>query len=332
MSFRILFPAIETVQPEVVEFSQLISQSKPIFEAFQQVQITEGPRLNEACQRVVELQLRESRLRGIGLPPEQQCRFNDIQKQLSQLSHTFSNNLLDGSKAFSLLFTDRERLAGLPSDALAYFAQSAKSAGHVQASELHGPWVVTCDAPSYLPIMQHARDRDLREAVYTAYVTRASDCSPHHGVDKDNHSVICELLRLKWERAELLGFASPAHVSMASKMASLESARALLHELREASLAAALKEHTYLTAFAHAQGFVGELRQWDIPFFAEQLRQATFQFSESELKAYFPHEQVLRGLFALTERLFGVRVRLATTDTLTAQVWDPLVQVHKAHS
>ena len=314
--------AVETVQPEKVALTLRLAQSAPVYAALKALR--EGPAwssLTEAQRRLVEGELRDATLSGVGLEGDAKARFNAIQQELSKLSTDFSNNLLDATKAFVRVITDPSLVAGLPPSALALAAQSAAAKGHAGATPEAGPWAITLDAPSYMAVMAHAAHRPLREELYRAYLTRASG-GPGAG---DNTPLIERILALKRERAQLLGFPHHAAVSMASKMATLERAEALLEELRAASHAAAVQDLADVRAFAAAAGApeAGDLRQWDVGFWAERLREAKYDLKEEELRPYFPLPAVLEGLFALVHRLFGVTVEPADGE---APVWHPDVR------
>ena len=307
--------AVEEVQPEKVALTMKLAQSEPVYQAFKALR--EGPAwagLSEAQRRVVEGELRDATLSGVGLSGDAKARFNAIQQELSKLSTDFSNNVLDATKKFTRIITDASHVAGLPPSALALAAQTAVSKGHAGATPEAGPWAITLDAPSYMAVMAHAAHRPLREEVYRAFITRAS------GPEGDNTPLIEKTLALKRERAQLLGFDHHAAVSMASKMATLERAEALLEELRVASFEAAKRDLEEVRAFAVAKGAAEakELRQWDVGFWAERLREERYGLKEEELRPYFPLPAVLDGLFDLAHRLFGVRVEAADGQ---APVW-----------
>ncbi|KAK9861820.1 hypothetical protein WJX84_004840 [Apatococcus fuscideae] len=298
--------AVEEVQPEVVAVSLRLSQSKPVYEAFQSLK--EGSawsQLTEAQQRIVDKNLREFTLGGVALEGADRERFNEIKKELSKLSTKFSNNVLDATKAFKKLITDKALVDGLPQSALGLAAQQAKAQGHDEATAESGPWLITLDFPSYFPVMSHAKNRSLREEVYRASLTKASSG------ELDNTPIINKILSLKQETAKLLGFQNYGQVSMASKMASLEKADALLEELRSASFKPAQEELEEVRQFAKGKGFTEELRQWDVTFWAERLREAKYDITDEELRPFFALPSVLEGLFKLTENLFGVQVTAA---------------------
>ena len=313
--------AHEQVQPAVVTFSLRVGQSQPVYRALRELR--DGPewaRLDATQQRIVTSLVRDAELSGVGLAPAEQERFNAIQAELAECATRFSNHVLDATRAFSLTLTSRDEVAGLPQSALELAAQAARQAGEENATAADGPWRVTLDGPSYVPFQQHSRRRDLREHLYRAYVTRASSG------ELDNEPLLGQILRLRREEARLLGFASYAQLSLASKMApSVEAVETMLEELRAASYPAAERDLEELRALARAAGApeADDLRPWDVAFWAERLRESRFAYTEEELRPYFPLPRVLDGLFALTSRLFGLTVRPADG---AAAVWNPEVR------
>ena len=308
--------AYETVQPQVVQFFNKLSQSQPLYKAFKALR--EGDvwsTLEPAQKRIVEAAIRDAELSGVGLEGEKRDRFNAIQLELAELSTKFSNNVLDATKAFSLTLTNKDEVDGLPPSLLSLAAQTARAAGEENATAENGPWRITLDFPSYAPFIQHSTRRDLREKLYKAFISRASTG------DLDNTPLIDRILELRKEEAILLGFNSYAELSLASKMApKVEAVEALLEELRQASYDAARKDLEELKAFAAAKGAqeASDLKHWDISFWSERLREEKFAFSAEELRPYFPLPQVLDGLFGLVKRLFGVTVTAADGQ---APVW-----------
>ncbi|HAJ59932.1 MAG TPA: peptidase M3, partial [Cyanobacteria bacterium UBA8543] len=286
--------AYETVQPQVVQFFNKLSQSQPLYKAFKALR--EGDvwsTLEPAQKRIVEAAIRDAELSGVGLEGEKRDRFNAIQLELAELSTKFSNNVLDATKAFSLTLTNKDEVDGLPPSLLSLAAQTARAAGEENATAENGPWRITLDFPSYAPFIQHSTRRDLREKLYKAFISRASTG------DLDNTPLIDRILELRKEEAILLGFNSYAELSLASKMApKVEAVEALLEELRQASYDAARKDLEELKAFAAAKGAqeASDLKHWDISFWSERLREEKFAFSAEELRPYFPLPQVLDGL------------------------------------
>ncbi len=308
--------AYERIQPEVVDFSVRLAQSRPIYDGLKLLQASAAfDELDAAQQRIVQLLLRDAELTGVGLEGAARERFNQIQTELAELSTRFSNHVLDATKAFALSLRDRAEVDGLPTSLRELSAQAAREAGESGASAATGPWRITLDAPSFVPFMEHCRRRDLRERLYRAFITRACNGS------LDNGPLIERILRLRREEASLLGFSSYAELSLASKMAEdVPAVDRLLEELRGASFAAAEAELDELRQFAEAEGApeAGELQHWDVPFWAERLREERYAYREEELRPYFPLPRVLEGLFELAQRLFGVKITPADGE---APVW-----------
>jgi oligopeptidase A len=308
--------AYETSQPKIVQFSNRLSQSKPIYNAFKALR--EGDiwnTLDSAQQRIVESSIRDAELAGIGLEGEAQSRFNAIQMEMAELSTKFSNHVLDATKAFSLKLVKPDEIEGLPPSWLSLAAQAARDAGEDKATPENGPWLVTLDFPSYAPFMQHSKRRDLREQLYKAFISRAS------AGELDNRPIIKRILELRQELAELLGYKNYAEVSLASKMApNVEAVDKLLEELRLTSYDAAQKELEELKEFAASKNATeaNDLKNWDVTFWAERQREEKFAFTQEELRPYFPLPQVLDGLFGLVKRLFNVSVTPADGK---APVW-----------
>jgi oligopeptidase A len=318
--------AEEALQPEVVAASLRVSQSRPFYDGFVKMRgSAEWAALPSARQRIVQANIEEAELAGVALEGAAKERFLAVETELAQLGTSFSNHLLDATKAFQLLLFSREEVDGLPPSLRAMAAQSAR--GHAgedprlaAATPEQGPWRITLEAPLYVPFMEHSRRRDLRERLYRAFITRASSG------ELDNQPLILETLRLRREKAGLLGLSSYAELSLRRKMArAVPAVEALLGELRLASRRHALREHEELRTFARTRtgdpSF--ELALWDVPFWAERLREERYAFSEEELRPYFPLPAVLEGLFGLAQRLFGVVIRGADGE---AQVWHPDVR------
>ncbi|NJL63991.1 MAG: M3 family metallopeptidase [Methylacidiphilales bacterium] len=312
--------AYESVQPLVIQFLNKLSQSQPIYNAFKSLRHSSNwSNLEPAQQRIVDSAIRDAELSGVGLQGEAKERFNAIQMELAELSTKFSNNVLDATKAFTLKLTSKEDIQGLPPSLLSLAAQIARSRedgnGDKNATPETGPWIITLDAPCFGPFLQHSTRRDLREKLYRAYITRASSG------ELDNNPLTERILGLRQELAKLLGYKNYAEVSLATKMApNVEAVSKLLSELRTSSYNAAVKELEELKAFATSQGApeAKDLQLWDISFWAERQREAKFNFTDEELRPYFPLPQVLDGLFGLVNRLFGVTVTPADGQ---APVW-----------
>ncbi|MEC4985890.1 MAG: M3 family metallopeptidase [Oscillatoria sp. PMC 1068.18] len=308
--------AYEKVQPNVIKFSNKVSQSKPIYEAFKELQASANyDKLEPAQKRIVEATIRDAELSGVGLTGEVCSRFNEIQLELAELATKFSNNLLDATKAFKLKLTSETEIAGLPPSLLSLAAQTARGEGEEKATAEQGPWYITLDYPSFVPFMQHSKNRDLREQLYRAFISRAAEG------EWNNNQLIKRILQLRQEKAEILGFSSYAELSLARKMApDVEAVEKLLEELRQASYDAAGRELTELKAFAQEKNApeADNLKHWDISFWSERQREEKFAFNDEELRPYFPLPQVLTGLFSLAKRLFDVTIEAADNQ---APVW-----------
>ena len=249
--------AVAASQATVTQFFTRMSQSSPIYQGWKALQEDKEAwsALDEAQKRVAELEIRGAELQGIGLVGAEKERFNAIVQELAKLKNDFSNNVLDGTKAFAHKLTDPAQVSGLPPSALAMMATTAQRMGDKAATAEAGPWVATLDGPCLLSILRYADDAGLREKVYRAYVSRASE----HGDGGDNAGTIDRILSLRAEQAKLLGYPSYAEVSMAKKMATLGGALELLEDLRVRSFDVAVAEHKELEAYAKKS-----LRHWDV--------------------------------------------------------------------
>ena len=308
--------AYEACLPKLSEYWTEMGQNKPLFEAYDALAKSPAAAgFDVAQQTILDHALRDFRLSGIDLPAEQQKRYGEIQMKLSELASRFSNQLLDATQAWTKHITDETALAGLTDSAKAQMAQAA------QAKELDG-WLITLEFPSYYAVMTYADDRALREEVYTAYCTRASDQGPNAG-QHDNGPVMAEILDLRQELARLLGFAHYSELSLASKMA--ESTEQVLHFLRDLAVRSkpfAEQDLAELKAFAAEQG-VQDLASWDVGYFSEKLRQQRYSISQEEVRAWFPIDKVLSGLFAIVQKLYGIEIQeLHDFDT-----WHPDVRL-----
>jgi len=304
----------ESMQPMVVQQMQAMGQSKPLYDVLKAISEAEDfSALPEAQQRIVISNLRSMEQSGIGLEGETREEFNKLQLEAAELSTKFSNNVLDSTKAFRLDITDKAELEGLPPSALALAAsQNAAEDATPEA----GPYTITLDIPSYLPAMQHLKNRELREKLYRAYVTRAASG------DVNNEDYILRILQIRKKMAEMLDKPNYAAVSLDRKMApSIESVTELSEMLREKAYPAAVKELEDLQKFAQEEyGFEGELQLWDVPFYAERLREKLYSYTEEELRPYFSLANVLDGLFSLAQRLFDVTIEETKEDV---EVWHP---------
>ncbi len=285
---------------KLTEYGTEMGQHQGLYQAYQGLaQSDDYASLNQAQKQTLDNALRDFRLAGVALPETEKQRYAEIKTRLSELSTQFSNNVLDATQGWTKLVTDKDALAGLPDTALEQAQQAAK------AKDQQG-YMLTLNMPSYLAVMMHADSRDLREEVYTAFTTRASDQGPLAG-QWDNAPVIDEILALRHELAQLLGFAHYSERSLATKMAETpQQVLEFLQQLAKKSKPQAERELAELEAFAHEQYQLDKLQPWDVAYFAEKLRQQQYNISEEALRPYFPVEKVISGLFAVANRLFGI--------------------------
>ncbi|MCG7984046.1 MAG: oligopeptidase A [Candidatus Thiodiazotropha lotti] len=302
--------------PKLSEYATEVGQNSRLCEAYKKV--TEQGGLDDAQKKMLENTLLEFRLSGVDLPEEKKQRFKEISQSLSKLTTKFEENLLDATNAWSKLITDPEQLAGLPESAMALAKQTAEQ------REQQG-WLLTLEFPSYFPVMTYADQRELRRELYEAYATRASDCGPHAG-QWDNSEVMEQILALRHEQAQLLGYNNYAERSLARKMArSTEEVMSFLTDLAERSKAQAERELADLTQFAGENYGIDHLEAWDIGYYSEKLRQHRHAISQEELKPYFPETRVIPGMFAVVERLYGIRIQsVEGVDT-----WHPDVRFYE---
>ncbi len=301
--------------PLVSEYNTLVGQNQKLFKKFKQLAESEAfNALNIAQQKVVENALRNFRLSGVDLPEEKQQRFKEISKQLSELSSQFSNNVLKATQAWNKHITDVADLKGLPESALDLLAQTAQQKG------LEG-WLITLDFPAYHAVMTYAEDRALREEVYHAYSTRASD--QFFDPQFDNSEIMEQIRALRHEKAQLLGFNNYAELSIETKMVeSTTQVMDFLQDLADKSKPQGKQEVQTLAAYAQRTLGIEDLQAWDVTFAAEKLKDETLSISQEALRPYFPLTQVLKGLFTLTKTLFGVEI----IEKQGVDVWHPDVR------
>jgi len=288
--------------PKLSEYSTEMGQNKELFSALQQIQDNQDKLgLDDAQRKSLENTLKGFRLSGVDLSDDKKKRYAEISTKLSTLTSKYSDNVLDATNAWSKEITDVDKLKGLPETAIEQAAEAAKQ------RDLSG-WLITLDFPSYYAVMTYADDRALREEVYRAYSTRASDQG--NNPELDNSENMGEILKLRQEKASLLGFDSYADLSLDTKMAdSPKQVLGFLDELAEKSLLFAKKEFQELSDFAENELGLGDLNAWDIGYASEKLKQERYAISDEDLKPYFPVDKVLNGLFELVEKLYSVSIK-----------------------
>lgn len=310
--------------PKLSAYGTRVGQHQPLFSRYQTIVNDTAffAALEPARARAIELALRSFELSGVALPKAEQEKFAAIQSELSTLSATFSDHILDATQAYALALKP-EQLAGLTESGLAlladageqYKARELASAALTQAEidALPTPYyVASLNIPVYLAVMTHADDRNLRETLYRAYVTRASEFDKHtnaKGESLNNADIMSQILQLRVQKAKLLGFDNYAEVSLSTKMAdSVTEVETFLRDLAEQATPAAKQDLAQLQKYAQDYG-ITELQPWDSAYIAEKVKQSEFSLSQEEIRPYFPLPKVISGLFAIVERLYGIKVQ-----------------------
>lgn len=290
-----------------------VSQDEKLYAQYRAIAASpEFEKLSAVRRRIVKHELRDFELSGASLPEDKRARVRTVSQELSQLSQKFSENLLDATNAFELLIDDEARLKGIPADTIALYRASAAAAGKEG-------FRLTLQYPSYLPAMKYCADRNIRETLYRAFSTRASEMD---GGKFDNTPLIDRILALRTEEAELLGFQNFAELSLATKMAKdPDEVLSFLRGLAQRSRSRAEADAAEVDAFARESLGIADVQPWDRAYAAEKLREARYSYSDAEVKRYFTQKAVFRGLFKLVERLFGI-----TIEEASASVWHPDVK------
>jgi len=295
--------AYESCLPLLSEYGTFVGQHQGLYQAYQALKdSSEFSKLETAQQKVITNALRDFTLSGIALSDEDKKRYGEIVTRLSELSSSFSNNVLDATHEFSVTIKDKSELTGLPDSALAAAQELA------QSKEQQG-FTFTLDIPSYLPVMMYCDNASLREQLYTAFVTRASDQGPNAD-EFDNSSIMNELLALRHELALLLNFDNFAQHSLATKMAnSTDEVMDFLEGLAVKSQYQGKQDFQELTDFAASEFQQADLQAWDLAYYSEKLKQDRYAISDEELRPYFPKNKAVAGLFEVVNRLFGLTIK-----------------------
>jgi oligopeptidase A len=288
--------------PKLSAYSTEMGQNEALFKAYKSIaESEEYASLDTAQQKIIQNALRDFHLSGIDLDAEKKQRYKEISQELSQLASNFEENVLDATNAWTKLITNELDLTGLPDSALAQARQTAEQNGQEG-------WMITLQFPSYHAVMTYADNRELRREHYEAYATRASDQGPQAG-RWDNSENMEKILALRHEKSRLLGFDNYAELSLAKKMAEKpDDVMNFLEDLADKSWRQARRDLAELRDFARTYHGVGDLQSWDIGYYSEKMRQHFYQLSQEEVKAYFPITKVLPGLFAVVEKLYGLRI------------------------
>jgi oligopeptidase A len=295
--------AYSAAQEKIVEHASELGQNRELYAAIEAVAAsTDGDVLPRAALTLIEHELRDFRLSGVALEEPARSRFREIASELAKLATAFEEAVLDATDAWSEGIADEAGLAGIP--------ESGRAVLRAYAGEKAQPgWLVTLKQPSVQTVLTYADDRALRERVYRAYQTRASDQGPNAG-EFDNSARIERILSLRHEAAQLLGFGDAAAESLATKMApSADAVLAFLRDFAARAKPVALRELDELRDFAVSELGLEQLEPWDVGYAAEKLRERKYALNEEELKPYFALDPVLDGLFAITGRVFGISLR-----------------------
>lgn len=294
--------AYNSCQPLLTEYHTELMQNSTLYHAIQKIaKSPEYAVLTDAQRKVIDNDLRDFKLAGVHLSQEEKEKFGELQKELNHLMTQFGENLLDATAQWTFPVTEAALLTGLPEQTLQAAALRAKQ------QELVG-WVLTLDYPCYSSVMKYAAQRELRKTMYTAYVTRASDAGPNAG-KWDNTPIMNSIIKIRHQLAVLLGFKNYVDYSLTTKMAdSAAQVSNFLNDLLIKSKQFGERDMAELTAFAAKTEGLSSLEAWDVPYYTEKLRQQTYAISQEQLRAYFPIDKVLTGMFAVIERLFGMTV------------------------
>ena len=302
--------------PKITALHMDLAQDGRLYARYQALAASESfATLDAAKRKLVDNELRDFRLGGADLPPDQKARLKEIEEALADLSARFDDNVLDATNDFALHIEDADapRLAGIPADVLA----AARTAAH---EEGRAGWKLTLHMPCYRPVMTYADDRALRALLHRAYATRASELGARP--EWDNTPVIARILELRREAAALLGFVDFAELSLVPKMAKdTREVLAFLDLLARRAKPHAEREYAELAQFARDRLDLATLEASDIAYAAEKLKESRYAFSDEDVRAYFPEDRVVAGLFRLVETLYDVEIREAAAPT-----WHPTVR------
>jgi oligopeptidase A len=292
--------AYNAALPLLTAFSTEVGQNDAIYSAYQAIAgSADFGQLTTSQQQAINNAIRDFKLSGVALNETDKAVFGQYKQRLSELSSQFSNNVLDATQGWQKLISDESELLGVPAMVKQAMAERASS------KELEG-WLATLDIPCYLPLMQYADNRALRQEIYTAFTTRASDQGPGDG-QWDNSELMDEILLLKSKLAALLGFDSYAERSLATKMADTpQQVEDFLLDLAGKALPVAKQQLAELEQYCVQQFAVEELASWDVPYYSEKLKQQTYAFDQEQLRPYFPAQKVIDGLLAVASTLFAI--------------------------
>ena len=306
--------AYNAALPDVIAFHTDLSQDQRLYDKYRALRAQpEYASLDATRRQLIDNELRDFRLGGAELDAAGKARFKAMQEELADLSTQFDEHVLDATNAWALHITDASELAGVPQDVLSAASAAAKADGKEG-------WKLSLRMPCYLPVLQYARNRNLRRRMHEAYATRASELGAR--AEWDNTAIIDRILALRHEEALLLGYRNYAEVSLVPKMAGDPAeVIAFLRDLAQRARPFAQRDFAELAAFAQSELELADFAPWDLAFATERLKASRYAYSEQEVRQYFPEDQVLSGLFRVVETIYGVRIREATAAT-----WHPSVR------
>jgi len=302
--------AFNACLPKLSQYHTELGQNLSLFEKTQKLADSDVYKsLSAARQRTVDNRLRDFKLSGVALPEQQKKRFMEITMRLSELQNKFSENVLDSSNAWEKLVEDESLLAGIPSHAKAAARERAKK-------DNRDGWLINLEFPTYYAVITFADNEELRKEIYTAYNTRASDQGPHDH-KYNNESLIKEILALRVEKAELLGFESYGHLSVETKMVeSPQEVIGFLRDLAKRGQPLAQQEVQELKDFAMQTDGKTSINAWDVGYYSDKLKQQRYAISEEDLKPYFPASKAIPGMFEVVSKLFGVQIKQVTNKDI----------------
>lgn len=304
--------------PIITEYHTELAQNEDLFRAVSSLaNSNEFSKLTHAQKKIIENDIRDFKLAGIHLPPEKKARLAVLEQELSQLTTKFAENILDATHAWTLHVTDAKSVEGLPQQALQLAIENAKQ------RNLTG-YVFTLDYPSYTTAQKYLRSREMRKTIYEAYATRASEIGPTAG-QFDNSKIMDEILTIREEIAELVGYKNYAEYSLATKMAKTsDEVLHFLNDLLKRSKPIAEDEYFAIQELAQKMDGINKLEVWDVSYYSGQLRQAEFNFNQEDLRPYFPIDKVLNGMFVLVNKLYGIHIK--KQDDIN--VWHPQTEFY----
>jgi len=313
--------AIDKAEPKITTFSLKLDQSKSLYNALVRVA---SDATDPADQRYIAKAILSRKMSGVGLEGAEASRFNEMELELEKLSTNFANNEVDAAKKWTHTVTDKNELKGIPPSYLDGFSETAKKNGHENASAADGPWVLGIDFNSYYPVIAFAENRELRATFLKAWLGRAGPLFE----EKSNLPLVTQILKLKAEKAELLGYDNYAQVSCASdKMAKVEEVNSLLSDMRDRTYDVAKEEHATLGKYAQTNGFSGDLQDFDVSYWSEKMKQEQYGFDPEALRPYLKFDKVMEGLMELLEKLF--KVTLKPMEVPEELLWDKEVRFYE---